>query len=223
MIEDVEALFRIGEPSRVVLVEHEDRVAGIRVAAQSRRGHRERVQLEPRFHGVDGRRACQRYIHTAREHAVLAVTGACVVGAELARQRRAERRRARGGQVPAFSAWSGPGDRYARQLRRASRESDLDRQPIARLSALNRAKVDQARIQPPAEKRQRDSGDLLYAAADPERHDAGWLGRRAERDLLATGGQRTDCQLAAVNEEDVPAARAGNRYLGRSIRRSLGR
>jgi predicted component of type VI protein secretion system len=114
------------------------------------------------------------------------------------------------------------GDRYARQFRRASGESDLNWQPVAWLSAPQCAEVDQARIQAPAEIRQYGSWDLPYAAADFETHDAGRAGSAVqERDLLATGREPMDCQLTAVNEQDaVAACGAGGGRLGRS---SLGR
>jgi len=120
VVEDIEGLDGIAESQRVVSVDHEHAVSGIRPPPPVGGRHSQRVQAETR----PGRarrsyaRSGEGDINAPGEHAVLTVAAEGVIGAELAQERGAEGHRPSGGQVPLLAARARVCNGDARQARR---------------------------------------------------------------------------------------------------------
>ena len=204
VVEGADAFEGICKSRGVVGVEHDDGVPGIGPPVQVGRRHRQVVQAETRpgragrAHGCSG----QGNLNAAREHAVLPVPAASVVGTELAGERRAEGRRPGGGQVPVLAARPRLGDGDARQARCPAAEGDADRQYAMRLGAPEGGQVEQARIQPPAEVGQRVGRYLLPVRSEGEGHEAVRPARGPGRDRMAAAGQRAGVQNGAVDQQE---------------------
>ncbi len=168
----------VAEPGGPVRVEHHYLVASVGMPRQVDAVNGQRVLGEA---GPGPRRPCragQGDGHVPGEQAVGAVAAPVVVGGELAAQRRAEPGGRPRRQVLQSAAVGPAGDGDAGQRRHLAPVTDPDREPSVMLQAAQRAHLEQARVQAPAQERQRVRRDIQHPARRAQDHQRAGVRRR---------------------------------------------